>query len=390
MRAPNLFWPSADQKRACQHLTTEILDRYSDSEKKVSYVGKMSTGCLTTGLYLELTARVTPCGQLMRASPPSPKKLGGGTKLFRGCTDKARDIWADLASGDQQDGLDEILESVRPPGSGYILVPLDKDVHRRARSSVDGYPYRLAHCYFEAPKHYKVRDDLCPDAAAIEKAKLIIYKWLGPERATVVLPSQLPMAYHTIKGKCLDKSGTGLSCKKDHAHEREIVANAKDPAKRTMALAARALRLAKKLSHEPGWTLWNQAELPFFLRQRLSKLKAFPEYVHKCAPVGEQSHVKRHVLRLMHPSCSRMLRLPEEYNEQTCFSRDSRSGLGKPLWRCEEGPGLLDTYAPEDRRKMELLRCVLFPTSEKPSLWPLRTNFSCWATPCSNARGVGL
>jgi hypothetical protein len=123
----------------------------------------------------------------------------------------------------------------------------------------------------EAPKHYKVRDDLCPEAAAVEKTKLIS-KWLGPKYATVVLPSQLPTAYHTIKGKCFDKSGTGLSCKKDHAHEREIVANAKDPAKRTMVLAARALRLAKKLSNEPGWTLWNQAELPFVLRQRFSKL----------------------------------------------------------------------------------------------------------------------
>ena len=124
------------------------------------------------------------------------EKLGGGTKLFRGYTDKARDIWADLASGDQQDGLDEILESMRPPDSGFILVPLDKGVHRRARSSVDVYLCRLVHCYFEAPKHYKVRDDLCPEAAAVAKAKLIS-KWLGPRYATVVLPSQLPTAYHT-------------------------------------------------------------------------------------------------------------------------------------------------------------------------------------------------
>ena len=110
-----------------------------------------------------------------------------GSKLFRGYADKARDIWADFARGDQQDGLDEIVESVRPAESGFILVPLDKDVHRRARSSVDGYLCRLAHCYLEAPKHYKVRDDLCPEAAAVEKTKLIS-KWLGPKYATVVTP----------------------------------------------------------------------------------------------------------------------------------------------------------------------------------------------------------
>ena len=75
------------------------------------------------------------------------------------------------------------------------------------------------------------------------------------------------------------------------------------------------------------------------------------------APVGGQNHVKRHVPKLMHPSCSKMLQLPRGYNELTSSSRDSKNGPAKPLWQCEGGPGPLDTCALEDRKKMKLSNC---------------------------------
>ena len=326
-------------------------------KKKVSYVGRMSTGCLTTGLLLELTARVTPCGQLMRASPPfRGKSWEVGRSSLEGTPTRPGTSGQISPVGTNRTVLTRSWNQCDHLRVGTYWF-LWKRMSTDARSSVDGYLYKLAHCYFEAPKHYKVRDDLCPDAAAVEKAKLI-YKWLGPERSTVELPinNQLPTAYHTIKGKCLDKSGSGLSCKKDHAHEREIVANAKDPAKRTMALAARALRLAKKLSNEPGWTLWNQAELPFVLRQRLSKLKTFPEYVHKC-PCGRTKPCQTTCAKVDASQFFKDASAPRGVQRTDLFLKRLQKRTGKTTVAVRRGPGALGhlcTGGPQKGRAFEM------------------------------------
>lgn len=57
----------------------------------------------------------------------------------------------------------------------------------------------------------------------------------------------LPRARLTYKGKCLHKScQNGLSFGKDHCHERELIANHREPVRPFMRLTARAPRLAKK------------------------------------------------------------------------------------------------------------------------------------------------
>ena len=72
---------------------------------------------------------------------------------------------------------------------------------------------------------------------------------------------ELPKAYHNYKGKCLAEDTAGLSFKKPHCHEREVVAAASDPLLRKLSMCARAIRLAKKYSGDPGWTLWNQSKV---------------------------------------------------------------------------------------------------------------------------------
>ena len=46
-------------------------------------------------------------------------------------------------------------------------------------------------------------------------------------RGVTFTAEQLPLVYHTYKGKCLSPTG-GLACTREHAHEREIVSNCKD------------------------------------------------------------------------------------------------------------------------------------------------------------------
>lgn len=57
-------------------------------------------------------------------------------------------------------------------------------------------------------------------------------------------------------------------CTKQHAHVREIIGAARDPAGRAIATCARALRILIKESKRPQWTLWNQAELVSEVQRR--------------------------------------------------------------------------------------------------------------------------
>jgi hypothetical protein len=151
---------------------------------------------------------------------------------------------------------------------------------------LDGYLYRLSSCFFNAPLHYAARPDLSPESAAAIKAGLLL-QGLGPGwgRRPGVRPEEMPQAYHTYKGKCLLEGMSGLACERAHAHEREIVSNWREPAKAHMAQAARALRLAKMLANEPGWTLWNMSKLPEVLHTRLAHLRVVPAFEKVC-PCG--------------------------------------------------------------------------------------------------------
>ena len=100
---------------------------------------------------------------------------------------------------------------------------------------------------------------------------------------------QVASAYLTIKGRCLDLTGKGLQCEKEHAHEREIVSNYNEPAKRALQGAAKALRIAKRLSKDVSWTIWRSAALPQVLRQRAAKLQVIPKYRKRC-PCNVRAH----------------------------------------------------------------------------------------------------
>ena len=164
-----------------------------------------------------------------------------------------------------------------PPGS--VLVPLDRDRHRRVLTSVWGYQQRLLQNYCADPAHYEPRwdaslDDLLREHEAL-RARFVPARWAPPGSVQL---SQLPHPYTTAKGKCLAKLEPGLSCGRDHAHDREICAAPCHPSRSFMRATARATRLVQRLSGRAHWTLWKQADLASVARQRFGRLVALPEY----------------------------------------------------------------------------------------------------------------
>lgn len=166
-----------------------------------------------------------------------------------------------------------------------VFIALDKDGKRRARMDWRGYMLRMYVNFFHDKKYYRPRPELTPQDVASRK-QLNIHKFL-PDAWCPRWPVQIeacPWPKLTYKSKCLHKGPqTGLACGKQHAHEREIVDNSKEPTKKYMALAARALRLCKKLSGDPGWTLWNQMDVAVAVEAQLrfSKLKVHPSFLDK-------------------------------------------------------------------------------------------------------------
>ena len=111
-------------------------------------------------------------------------------------------------------------------------------------------------------------------------------------------------AYHTYKGKCLAPSG-GLSCTKDHAHEREIVSDFHNPCKKHLRLVARAVRLIKMLSGERTWTLWRQSQLKPVLKERVAHLKGHADCKIVC-PCGKRKATNSALSRLTLRSFSKL------------------------------------------------------------------------------------
>ena len=72
--------------------------------------------------------------------------------------------------------------------------------------------------------------------------------------------------------------------------ERELVDNSIEPVKAKLRLAARALRLAKRLSTDTSWTLWNASKISEEVAVRLDMLINDPRY-KDCCPCGRsKSH----------------------------------------------------------------------------------------------------
>ena len=72
----------------------------------------------------------------------------------------------------------------------------------------EGYLYRLACCFVDDERHYKVLPGTTPEEAAQTRqqlaAQLLPAKWRTRARFTA---ASLPRVYHTYKAKCLAPSG---------------------------------------------------------------------------------------------------------------------------------------------------------------------------------------
>lgn len=181
----------------------------------------------------------------------------------------------------------DIVHDLRMEYRNGIFVPLDRDIHRRAVVDKYGYWFRLHECYLNDPRHYKRRADLTPaDAAAIKTNVMYVFLDARLHKDVEITADVLPYAYHTYKGKCLHKDKRGLACSRDHAHEREIVSNCKEPLHALLSRSARALRLAKKLADEPTWTLWSQNDIARTVHDRVRKLVVVPAFRAVC-PCGK-------------------------------------------------------------------------------------------------------
>ena len=154
---------------------------------------------------------------------------------------------------------------------------------------VRGYGFRLYNCFAQDPEHYKecytrTLSDILNYKRNIIEHFLPKYAWPTFELET----KHIATAYHTYKGKCLERSGrAGLSCKKSHMHEREIISNFHEPCKKFTALWARALRLCKFCSGEDSWTLWNQSNVASELHKKVQLLQQPKRYRTHC-PCGTQ------------------------------------------------------------------------------------------------------
>ena len=129
------------------------------------------------------------------------------------------------------------------------MIPLDRDVHRRALMDPDGYMHRLELGFLKGEGYYKVTT-LTPDEAA--HLKLMRARACYPQRlinSSLFSADRLPVGSHLYKGKCVSKlpvsaaRESGLVCGKTHAHERELISFHLDPMRDTLRLHANALRV---------------------------------------------------------------------------------------------------------------------------------------------------
>ena len=198
-------------------------------------------------------------------------------------------------SGVQSDAVGEyknLAMLIHENSPEEVFIPVDKDAKRRAKMSIFGYWTRLFACFFCDPTYYRHRPQMTGEDVCKKKMKNI-HKYLPqkhwPHKLCTV--EQCPRGRLTYKGKCLRRDGVlGLACEKSHSHERELIDNAREPCKSFMRLSARALRLAKRLSGEICWTIWNQANLAEEIHRRLKPLAHVEKYCKVCPCGRAKSH----------------------------------------------------------------------------------------------------
>ena len=176
---------------------------------------------------------------------------------------------------------------VRDHVGSMLAVPVDKDPKRRVLMDRLGFLHRLHQGYVHDDRFFVLKKRVGKEDLALLREhigkKFLPSKVASRKRFDA---GTCQYAYHTYKGKCLAPSG-GLSCTKDHAHEREIVSDFHNPCKKHLRLVARAVRLIKMLSGERTWTLWRQSQLKPVLKERVAHLKGHADCKIVC-PCGKK------------------------------------------------------------------------------------------------------
>ena len=162
-----------------------------------------------------------------------------------------------------------------------LAVTLDKDPKRVCFMSKQGFLYRLAKGYICDTNFYEMMSGRNGDELA--KYKGLVAKQHLPKsisKKAFFQASNVAYGYHNYKAKCLGPDG--LICKKDHAHEREIISDVASPIKGSLRNIAKAVRQTKLLSKEHAWTLWNQSQFTHELLRRYHRLKQTNELTETC------------------------------------------------------------------------------------------------------------
>ena len=185
---------------------------------------------------------------------------------------------------DPQEIVDSILAKSKL--SGLLAVGCDKDPKRRIFMEPLGYTYRLANGFVHDEQFYThIKLFGNSDVAEYKNRLMKLSLPADLQSRAGFVSDNVQCAYHNYKQKCLHVAEGHLTCEREHAHEREIISDCKSPLKKAFSTVAKGIRLAKILSKEPVWTLWNQSKVSHTIQTRLSQLEAHDAYRSAC-PCG--------------------------------------------------------------------------------------------------------
>jgi hypothetical protein len=175
-----------------------------------------------------------------------------------------------------------IVQAAKAASKEALAVIADKDGKRRVFMSKEGYSYRLYKGFLADPEYYRMcRTMSLEEVANIRNYLADCHLPLHISRKHAFSTDNIQYAYHTYKTKCLSLC-SGLTCTRDHAHEREIISDVRNPYRSYFRLIARSIRLVKFLACEPCWTLWYLNQLKIAVTHATSCLLDSPEHQHQC------------------------------------------------------------------------------------------------------------
>ena len=121
--------------------------------------------------------------------------------------------------------------------------------------SMDGYEAKLVKGYCQDPEYYRVLTDW-NIYDFVDYKNLLFEKYIPKKyrRKKLFTIHNVQYCYHNYKSKCHSSAG-GLICGKQHVHTREVISCYNHAYKRMHRVCARSIRIIKKHSLDPGWTI---------------------------------------------------------------------------------------------------------------------------------------